>query len=60
MTKVTTMSTKTVLLIVALVLACIAAFFPTALYTRVNFGWLAFAFYLASILFSSGWPPRAT
>jgi hypothetical protein len=54
------MSTRTVLLIVAFVLACIAAFFPTALYTRVSFGWLAFAFYLASILFSNGWPPRAT
>jgi hypothetical protein len=54
------MPIRTILLIVALVLACIAAFFPTALYTRVSFGWLAFAFYLASILFSNGWPPRAT
>ena len=54
------MPLRTILLIVALVLACIAALFPTALYTRINFGWLAFAFYLASILFAKGWPPRVS
>jgi len=52
------MPLRTILLIVALVLACIAALFPTGL-ARINFGWLAFAFYLASILFADGWPPRA-
>lgn len=46
----------TILLVFAFVLACIAAVFPPPAWPwgRFHFGWLAFAFYLASLLFGGG------
>jgi hypothetical protein len=41
----------TVLLVFAFVFACIAAAVPGPVWGRLHFGWLALAFYIASLLF---------
>ena len=40
----------TILIVFAFVFACIAAVVPGPVWDRVHFGWLALAFYLASLL----------
>ena len=42
-----------VLLVFAFVFACIASFVPGPIWGRWHFGWLALAFYLASLIFGS-------
>lgn len=41
----------TVLLVFAFVFACIASCVPGPIWGRIHFGWLALAFYIASLLF---------
>ena len=43
----------TVLLVFAFVFACIAAYVPSPYAGRWSWGWLAMAFYFASLLFGS-------
>jgi len=40
-----------VLLVFAFVFACLAACIPGPVFNRWHLGWLAFAFYLASLIF---------
>ncbi len=40
-----------ILLVFAFVLACLASFLPGPVWERLHLGWLALAFYFASLLF---------
>lgn len=42
----------TILLVFAFVFACVASWLPGPVFSRVHLGWLALAFYFASILSS--------